>query len=440
MTFRAKKVSSFHVLREMETGNFFKKHSYMASHRYILEPYQSGKPTRFDCPQCSPEHRKTFSRYLDRETGEYLADHVGRCSRESNCAYHYTPRQHYQATKSEVFNHGKYRPTVKKGRPALVEMSTIPVEILKASRKGYEHNSFIDYLLTFTDSDMVSRLISRYHIGTSKRWDGATVFWWITPDGSVTGGQVVLFGKDGHTVKYTDSNSEQQRCIRPIHKVLLRQYKEKKLTSPDWLITYDQHGEKFPTLFGLHQLKTEPTTKPIAIAEAPATAIVASVYFPQFIWLAAGSLSWLNEKRLAPLKGRTVCLFPDLNGFEKWQKKAIELRHLANFTVSDFLERRATDEQRKQGLDLRDFLINFSPRAFQEPRSTIQSNLGAQPVNKALSPTKQAKVFHLKIVSEVPFDYPPEWDVPSEPNAIPKIRVKSLHEWQQQYSHLANQI
>ena len=349
----------------------------MAAHRYTLEPYQSSKSTRFDCPQCGPKHRKTFSRYIDTQTGEYLAEHVGRCNRESNCAYHYTPKQHHEDTRTDSFDtvdirHRRkpaYRPKPQPVEVSTVAAATIPVDVLKASRKGYERNPFVEYLLTFADADTVNGLIARYHIGTSNEWGGATVFWWIKPDGAVTGGQVVKFGTDGHTVKYTyrDNKGEEAtgRRTRPFHKISLRLYEEKGLTPPDWLTNYDQHGERFPTLFGLHLLKTEPATKPIAIAEAPATAIVASIYFPRFIWLAAGSLSWLTEKRLTPLSGRTVYLFPDLGGFDKWQQKAHELSHLARFTVSDFLERHATDEQRNQGLDLRDFLTQFDARTFQ---------------------------------------------------------------------------
>ncbi len=63
----------------------------MQSHKYILEPYK-GMSTRYRCPECN--HRdKTFSRYIDSETGQHIADHVGRCDRESNCGNHYTPKQ-----------------------------------------------------------------------------------------------------------------------------------------------------------------------------------------------------------------------------------------------------------------------------------------------------------------------------------------------------------
>jgi hypothetical protein len=100
-------------------------------------------------------------------------------------------------------------------------------------------------------------------------------------------------------------------------------------------------------------------TKPVAIVESEKTAVIASVYLPQFIWVAVGSLTNLNAEKCSILKGRTVTLFPDLNGFDKWSSKAKELSHLAIFTVSDLLERKATEAERKQGFDLADYLIKF---------------------------------------------------------------------------------
>jgi hypothetical protein len=87
------------------------------------------------------------------------------------------------------------------------------------------------------------------------------------------------------------------------------------------------------------------------------------VYLPQFIWLAVGSLTNLNAEKCKVLKGRSVTLFPDLNGFEKWSAKAKEF----SFTVSDLLERKASEAERKQGLDLADYLIKFDYRQFISP-------------------------------------------------------------------------
>ena len=77
-----------------------------------------------------------------------------------------------------------------------------------------------------------------------------------------------------------------------------------------------------------------------------------------------------------PTKARlwlvSVTLFPDLNGFEKWSNKAKELSHIANFTISDLLERKATETEKKQGYDFADYLIKCDYKAFAltEPEAT----------------------------------------------------------------------
>jgi len=114
--------------------------------------------------------------------------------------------------------------------------------------------------------------------------------------------------------------------------------------------------------FGEHLLTS--CRKPIAIVESEKTAVIASVYLPQFIWLAVGSLNNLNEEKCKILKGRFVSLFPDINGYERWSNKAKELAHLAKFTVSDLLEKRATENERANGFDIADYLQQYDPKEF----------------------------------------------------------------------------
>jgi hypothetical protein len=88
--------------------------------------------------------------------------------------------------------------------------------------------------------------------------------------------------------------------------------------------------------------------------------------------MAVGSLTNLNAEKCSILKGRRVTLFPDLNGFEKWSNKAKELSHITRFMVSDLLERNATQAERKQGLDIVDYLIRFNYKDFLPPEIPIK--------------------------------------------------------------------
>jgi hypothetical protein len=100
-------------------------------------------------------------------------------------------------------------------------------------------------------------------------------------------------------------------------------------------------------------------SKPVAIVESEKTAIISSYFYPQFVWLAAGSKDGLNPDKWNVLKGRTVELYPDLAAFDKWKAKAQELSKIAKVTVSEYIEQIATEAERKEGLDLADYLLKL---------------------------------------------------------------------------------
>jgi hypothetical protein len=318
----------------------------MIEHKYILEPYK-GMNTRYRCPSCQ-QRDKTFSLYIDTETGEHIHPTVGRCNRESNCGHHYTPKQYFQ---DNNISFDTPQPKAYKPRPVTPQpkpVSFIPVEVFKASLKAHETNHFVQFLINLFGVEVASQLVSRYFIATSKHWNGATVFWQIDTQGKVRTGKIMLYSPTtGKRVKNLEL---------PVYWV------HKALKQPEF--------ELRQCLFGEHLLIDK--TKPVAIVESEKTAVIASVYLPQFIWVAVGSLTNLNAEKCSILKGRTVTLFPDLNGFEKWSSKAKELSHLAIFTVSDLLERKATEAEKKQGFDLADYLIKYDYKAFAlpEPEAT----------------------------------------------------------------------
>ena len=325
----------------------------MSEHRYILEPYK-GMNTRYRCPSCQ-QRDKTFSLYIDTETGEHIHPTVGRCNRESNCGHHYTPKQYFQ---DNNISFDTPQPKANKPRPVTPQPKTvsfIPVEVFKQSLQidktvlqVAETNHFVKFLINLFGVEVASQLVSSYFIATSKHWNGATVFWQIDTQGKVRTGKIMLYNPTtGKRVKNLEL---------PVYWV------HKALKQPEF--------ELRQCLFGEHLLIDK--TKPVAIVESEKTAVIASVYLPQFIWVAVGSLTNLNAEKCSILKGRTVTLFPDLNGFEKWSSKAKELSHLATFTVSDLLERKATEAEKKQGFDLADYLIKYDYKAFAlpEPEAT----------------------------------------------------------------------
>ena len=295
--------------------------------RYILEPYKGAK-SRFRCP-CCQKTEKTFTRYIDTESGDYLPIQYGRCERENNCNYFLNPYSDGYFKDATSNEYVLKKPKVFKPVNLIEKQcSYIASDKLFKSLKCYEDNRFIEFLTKQFGTKITEDLISKYFIGSSSFWKGSTVFWQIDIDGKIRTGKIMLY--DGYTGKRV---KEPFNHIQWVHKVL-------KI----------EHYELKQCLFGEHLLKNN--NKPIAIVESEKTAIISSVYFPDFIWLAVGSLTNLTKERCKAILNRNVYLFPDLKAFDKWNVKAKEL----GFQIFDFLENIATESEKNKGLDLADYL------------------------------------------------------------------------------------
>ncbi len=294
------------------------------THRYILEPYK-GRASRYRCPSCGKPAQ--FTRYIDTETGEHLSPTVGKCNRVNNCGHHEKPKQHF-AENGITPN----RPQRKQITPIKkVPASLIDAELFKASHKGYELNYFVTFLNNHFGADIADQLEGKYFIGTSKKWQGATVFWQIDTQGKVRTGKIML---------YSPTTGKRGKEFTYVHK---------EIKQPEFVLNQ--------CFFGEHLLSE--SGKPVAIVESEKTAIIASYFYPQFVWLASGGIDGLTAEKWKVLKGRTVTLFPDLKAFDKWKAKAQELSKIARVTVSEYLEQIATEAERKEGLDLADYLLKL---------------------------------------------------------------------------------
>lgn len=309
----------------------------MNNHRYILEPYKSLQ-SRFVCPNCQ-KREKTFSLYIDTKTGEYIASIVGRCNRESNCGYHYTPKQYFEENNITIQNKVLVTRNRAIVQPKLKNTSYIDSSIFKKSLQGYEKNNFVQFLNKRFGGVETRKVIEKYFLGTSKHWNGANIFWQIDTKGHIRTGKIML---------YSFGTGKRTKNIHWVHSLLkIENFKLEQC------------------FFGEHLLQDK--IKMIAIVESEKTAIICSLYLPNFIWLAVGSLSNLNNAKCEGLRGRKVVLFPDLNGFDKWSLKAKEF----GFKISDLLERKATEDQKREGLDIADFLLNFEIKDFQRIVSKV---------------------------------------------------------------------
>jgi hypothetical protein len=364
---------------------------------------------KLECPAC---HKKTYVRFQDSTTGEYLPREYGRCDRVENCGYHLNPykdgyaksiRDHsygegYLSAEKTAFMPGtKSKNSYPMGNAfSKPEPALIPAEILEATvNNPAEENAFIQNLLhrvpfPFEVND-VQRVADLYRLGTVAHGyrAGSLTIPYIDENGGCRFIQVKSFDQDNHTTG-TDS----------LTSIIERHHKKTGTALPTWLETYQKQDLRVSCLFGAHLLPLYPHNR-IAIVEAPKTAIIGSLYFEipetakDLLWMAVYSRDTLTIEKCKALKGRTVFLLPDLSKdgstFNLWCKKAFEISSKVpglKMTVIDLLEKLAGESERQSGDDIADHLIRYDWRKFRNllvddpKRSTSDQKLQQQ--NKSL--------------------------------------------------------
>ena len=337
----------------------------MNEYRYKFE---KGSRKHF-CPACN---KKRFVRYIDTNTGEYLPERYGRCDRSDNCGYDLNPYsdgyakmiwEQEQGNRSEFTNNWKpqqyQKPKLQPGpEPVFFDFSTF-----KQTLGNYDKNVFIQNLLFRVQYPFevaeVTRVIQLYRLGTVANGyrTGAITFPFVDKNNNVRAIQVKQFDETNHTTG-TDF----------LHSIIEKHHTRNNKPLPEWLAAYTKQ-EKITCLFGEHLLSRYPNN-PIALVEAPKTAVYGTLYFglpespENFIWLAVGAKGYLNFDKVKVLKGRFVYVFPDLskdgNTFREWETKAKDYESRlpgTRFIFSDLLEQLAPEQDKGEGNDLADFLI-----------------------------------------------------------------------------------
>ncbi|MDD3946050.1 MAG: DUF6371 domain-containing protein [Bacteroidales bacterium] len=311
-----------------------------AGHTYALQPYE-GPGSRFTCPAC--RGKRCFTRYVD-ENGDWLDEAVGRCNHESRCGYHYTPRQFFE-------DHPSARPDWKENffripqqtikKTVKKQLWTIGADIVKSTVNPAIESDFTAFLTGLIGRKNTAKIVKEYHIGVTKSKD--VIFYQLDTEGRCRTGKIMKYDRQtGHRVKDEKVGGK----ITWVHAVL-RQSADPLLRLPDgWELTQ--------CLFGEHLLRQFPF-KPVALVESEKTAVICSAFWPEYIWLATGGKSQLND-RLQVLRGRKVVAFPDVDGYLEWKEKLSRVRGL-DIAVSDVLEKEATFEDRANHVDIADLLI-----------------------------------------------------------------------------------
>ena len=351
------------------------------------------------CPSCQ---KKTFVNYIDNNKNEVLPFEYGRCDREDKCSYHLSPyKDGYSSTCFEISNNNSKNNF---HFSAIIKIEKSPFYFeLEAYKKAlnperYIENNFIKNLMKLQNQSSffikeLIRVVDAYKIGTITygSWKGAVTFPFIDLVGNIRTVQVKKFNENNNTI-----------ATNKLDKVVISELKKEQKETPEWLKKHIEYGDEFgyfTCLFGEHLLGLYPNN-PIALLEAPKTAIYCSLYFglpkkkDDFIFLAVYNKSSFSFDKLKVLEGRRVIVFPDLskngNTFEEWQDKAKQYeKQLKNtrFIFSDLLEKHASNDERNKGLDIADFLIKQDWRLFRKNHNNLSKTQFVEDSEKELSTT-----------------------------------------------------
>lgn len=222
------------------------------------------KPDRFKiAPSCPCGKANTDGKFVPFIINGVPSSHFGYCH---SCGETFLPERK-QIIKQKLFI------------PPRRAFQTISIQIFEATLNHYDSNTFAIWLSeTFKEKALIA--IKQYNVGTNNLYQ--TIFWYVDIYQQIRTGKLFTYQING---------------------------KRNKKHAPKLLFT-QEFGYSL-CLFGEHLLNYNNFDKTIILVESEKTAIVGSIVFPQYIWLATGGANALTKTKAQALKYRKVIIIPD---------------------------------------------------------------------------------------------------------------------------------
>jgi len=277
-------------------------------YRYSLK--KGGK--KLTCPAC--QHKNSFVPYVDEHKNIVDAEKYGRCERINSCGY-----CEYPKTSPNEFRPQKDVPYIPPKLPDYIKK-----EIVEKTFSDFRNNIFMQFLIKTFGGQIAMELQEKYNIGTTK--NGGTIFWQQDRWQRFRTGKVITYKTDGHRDK----------------------------NKPTWF-THNKIKPDFnlqQCFFGLHLVDE---TKPVALCESEKTAVMMSVFNPDYTWVASSGCNMLSTERLAELP-RLDKVFADNGQFSLWEEKT---RNFTGRQMDISVDNAVIDGVLESGADILDLtLIN----------------------------------------------------------------------------------
>jgi len=306
--------------------------------------YSLNSKIKFVCPDCGQANR--FVRYIDNTTGIYLSGYFGICDRVNGCGFNEKPIQEY-ISDSENVNPTKIQ--------SLYDSDVLP-ETMTDYRDFKKPNRFFYQLEKVFGTEKTLEAINRYQLGTF--YDGAVIYPYYFNNELKTA-KIMWYGDDLHRDK--------EKPTKWLH--------SGSYTANDGKY-YNWYNEDFNMclpLFGWDLIRQD-KNKTICLVEAEKTAVIMSIIYPEFIWVACGSIGYLQTYKFIANNNRKWLFMPDM-GFhattnqtvlDYWKSKVSKISESYTFDLCEFVDYvpkginpNINKKMYDNGEDIADFMLEY---------------------------------------------------------------------------------
>lgn len=192
----------------------------------------------------------------------------------------------------------------------------IPMADIAKTENHAEQTALFKWMAGEFGNYETQRVFRLYHVGGSNFWRSefglSCSFPMISREGIIANAQLSPFNStNGKGLR----NPSGDKIINWVIARLNKQRRAARLP---------EYAKAEWSFFGEHLLNDpDQVAKPIAIVEAPKSALIGSIVYPEYLWFACWSCGYLcNCISIEPLRGRRVVIFPDRDHLTEWHDKA----------------------------------------------------------------------------------------------------------------------
>ena len=215
----------------------------------------------------------------------------------------------------------------------------IPSDIVRRSVRTNYDSTLVTFLRTLFPPETITRLITDYCLGVTR--DRSAIFFQLDIQCRCRGGKIIQYNpQTGHRIK----DATAKIPVDWIHPRL----KAQGILPASWTMPQ--------CLFGERLLPKHPDAT-VVLVEAEKTAVIGSGFVPEFVWVATGGRSGLND-RVNVLEKRKILAFPDVDAYDYWKEK-FKARPQLEVYISDYLQKNASPNDLEDHIDIADWLVRW---------------------------------------------------------------------------------